>query len=423
VPKQILERNERNRLIDIIADWDTGFKTVTDRERFFRDAELAWLVNKLNLEGSANTVASNLVGRLESFGTLPGENNNRHSLGALLKGMLDQQENGNSLNQDDEKFIACLIFRYSLIYDPVYLDELSVKYKFTETEVRRQIPSDIIFPRIRSEESKSPEFRVQIDDEQALEQIINSEDNFLDIEKLQGALYCAKAVGMIEIPEGSPKGTGFLVGPDMLLTNKHVLKSKDNLKQAVVRFGFMKDLSGVSLFGKVVRMQPDYYHDSPEHLLDYALVRLQQKPLEDITISSNELKLKSMQDLIRIGKHRGYIELSGDLDPIEDTRANIIQHPNKMTLQVVMTQNRIVKVTEKRVQYVADTMGGSSGSPVFNERWHIIALHHSGSPYPSEALIDTAKKAWKGKFRVNEGIPIRAILEDFEKRGILSDIP
>ena len=141
------------------------------------------------------------------------------------------------------------------------------------------------------------------------------------------------------------------------------------------------------------------------------------------SITGNELKLKSMQDLIRIGKHRGYIELSGDLDPIENTRANIIQHPNERTLKVVMTQNRIVKVTKERVQYVADTMNGSSGSPVFNERWHIIALHHSGSPYPPEALIDTAKKAWKGKFRVNEGIPIRAILEDFEKRGILSDLP
>jgi V8-like Glu-specific endopeptidase len=56
------------------------------------------------------------------------------------------------------------------------------------------------------------------------------------------------------------------------------------------------------------------------------------------------------------------------------------------------------------VQYITDTLPGSSGSPVFNDDWRIVALHHSGGniPEPSTNSIH---------FR-NEGIRIGAILAD-----------
>ncbi len=80
-------------------------------------------------------------------------------------------------------------------------------------------------------------------------------------------------------------------------------------------------------------------------------------------------------------------------------------------------------MANSRVQYVADTMEGSSGSPVFNRKWEVVALHHSGTPYPPDAAGVTLKKAWKGRFRVNEGIPMRNILEDFENKGIERYLP
>jgi endonuclease G len=75
------------------------------------------------------------------------------------------------------------------------------------------------------------------------------------------------------------------------------------------------------------------------------------------------------------------------------------------------------------LQYVADTMDGSSGSPVFNQNWEVVALHHSGAPHPPDDLPSLAKKAWKGKFRVNEGIPIRAILDDLRAKGLDRQLP
>ena len=108
---------------------------------------------------------------------------------------------------------------------------------------------------------------------------------------------------------------------------------------------------------------------------------------------------------------------------VEDQRVNILQHPNGQPMKVVMTQNYVCHTTETRVQYVADTMAGSSGSPVFNNRWEVVALHHSGSPYPPEAVADKVKKAWKGRFRVNEGVLMKAILKDFKAKGIDNHLP
>jgi V8-like Glu-specific endopeptidase len=65
------------------------------------------------------------------------------------------------------------------------------------------------------------------------------------------------------------------------------------------------------------------------------------------------------------------------------------------------------------IQYLADTLVGSSGSPVFNESAEIIAIHHSGGWLyePSTSLA---------YFR-NEGIRIAAILNDI--RASLSPYP
>jgi hypothetical protein len=103
-------------------------------------------------------------------------------------------------------------------------------------------------------------------------------------------------------------------------------------------------------------------------------------------------------ELLTKGKHRGYLTLSPRLI-MENERVNIVQHADGRPLQVVMTQNYVVKnMSKTRVQYVADTMDGSSGSPVFNQNWEIVALHHSGNPYPRDSLANELKRAWKGPF-------------------------
>jgi V8-like Glu-specific endopeptidase len=75
-----------------------------------------------------------------------------------------------------------------------------------------------------------------------------------------------------------------------------------------------------------------------------------------------------------------------------------------------MIHNQVVEVTENCVQYLTDTMAGSSGAPVFNEEWQVVALHREGL----EGRADE-----KHPFK-NQGTRIDRVLEGLRTRGILS---
>src|SRR5437588_8387331 len=93
--------------------------------------------------------------------------------------------------------------------------------------------------------SDGPEFTSPVTDVKGLERVLHSEDNFLDIYLLAGAIYCSQAVCLIEYPRDTSRGTGFLIGPDLLLTNQHVLKSEEYLQDAVLKFDYRIDSLGV----------------------------------------------------------------------------------------------------------------------------------------------------------------------------------
>jgi V8-like Glu-specific endopeptidase len=57
-----------------------------------------------------------------------------------------------------------------------------------------------------------------------------------------------------------------------------------------------------------------------------------------------------------------------------------------------------------RLHYRAPTEGGSSGSPVFNEMWDVIGLHHLGGKLGVSRL-----NGKPGTYAATEGIWIRSI--------------
>lgn len=413
----ILEPEERRELTRIIAElYDFTDGGLRGRRVLIEQANLKRFISGIDLSGAPRTVAGDLVHRVEIFGVLP-EEPTKHALGALLSYVLTLGE----LKQPESAFIANLIVKYSLVADPVYIDKLRAQYGITTAPTRQPLPEHQAPVASTAIDATLP-FEVNIQDPQGLESIINSEDNFLDVYLLFGAIYSARAVCRIELPEKTAIGTGFLIGPDLLLTNHHVLKNEDYVKESVVRFDYRVDGTGVvPAAGRVFQLQPDFYQYSPAEAFDYAVVRLKDQPLKEVTVASSEDL--SLMNLVLAGKHRGYLVL-GDRLIKQHERVNIIQHPDGNPLKVVLTQNYVVgDMTEKRVQYIADTMGGSSGSPVFNQNWEVVALHHSGEPYPPESVTETLKKVWKGRFRANEGIPVRAILKDFKEQGIDRFLP
>jgi len=107
----------------------------------------------------------------------------------------------------------------------------------------------------------------------------------------------------------------------------------------------------------------------------------------------------------------------------------IIQHPNGERKQVCVRENRLLKYDSNGpfVWYQTDTVGGSSGSPVFNNSWEVVALHHSGVPRTAKVNGRTVWLAKDGKpwsegmaedqidWIANEGIRISQIFEYLRK--------
>ncbi|WP_374686506.1 trypsin-like peptidase domain-containing protein [Promineifilum sp.] len=409
--EQFLNRDDRQKLarvIEGIYDLQLG---PAARFSLLDRAGLRRFVPGMDLAQSPGVLAGVLISRLEPFGMLPGDPSQPalHALGALVNYIREQ----NDTPQDDARFLAELLVKYQLVADTAFLDRLSAQYGLNVAAVRQVDPA-LLPPAQAPQPADEPAFDPAVGDQTELEQIVNSEDNFLDIDALAGAIYTAQAVGRIELPRGRAHGTGFLIGPDLMLTNYHVFKSKDVLTSAVVRFDYHANADGVVTQGRVYEFQPDFYVGSPDKELDFALVRLKGEPLAERKMEPGDEGLGYLE-LLRRGRHRGYLLVSPSLI-VEHERVNIIQHPNGNPQKVVLTQNYVLaNMTDTRVHYLADTLPGSSGSPVLNRYWEVIALHHSGGAHPPQKASNDLQRVLKGVYKFNEGIPIRAILPKIER--------
>lgn len=90
-------------------------------------------------------------------------------------------------------------------------------------------------------------------------------------------------------------------------------------------------------------------------------------------------------------------------------RVYIIGHPAGGTLQLSLQDNVLLAHKDPLLHYRTPTVGGSSGSPVFNDNWDLIAIHHAGSPVMKK--LDRSG----GVYEANEGISIQRIIKEMTK--------
>jgi len=409
---QFLSLTDRQQLAKTLSNVYDLKMGPAARATFLETAGLGRFVPAVNLAAEApRTLAAELVTRLEPFGMLPAvpSQPHYHALGALV----DYVRQLSDTTVADARLMAEMMVKYQLIADPAYLERLTSEYQLDVAPVRQVDPA-LAPPTDLPAPAAEPAFEPVVGDQAELELIVNSEDNFIDIDMLAGAIYTAQAVGRIELPKGRALGTGFLVGPDLMLTNYHVFKSKDMLGSAVVRFDYHANADGAATQGRVYEFQPEFYVGSPDTELDFALVKLKGEPLADRKLQPGDEDLGYLE-LLRRGRHRGYLLLA-PRDIVEHERVNIIQHPNGNPQKVVLTQNYVLaNMSADRVHYLADTQPGSSGSPVLNRYWEVIALHHSGGAHPPQKASNNLQKVLKGLYKFNEGIPIRAIMPKIER--------
>ncbi len=89
----------------------------------------------------------------------------------------------------------------------------------------------------------------------------------------------------------------------------------------------------------------------------------------------------------------------------QNQRVYVIGHPRGGGLSYSLDDNLLLDHESPLVHYRAPTEGGSSGSPVFNQQWDLLALHHAGG------MLMKRLNGKSGTYPANEGIFIRSILQ------------
>lgn len=225
------------------------------------------------------------------------------------------------------------------------------------------------------------------------ERIFGKTVDFVDVAFFERGRRGANAVGRIIMQDGSAVGTGFLISPQLIITNNHVIASAGAAARMMIEFDYERGLDGAPLQSTKFRLDPDAcFLTNDQDDLDYTIVAVGARV-------SGQKRL-SQFGCIPLSNARNKHQL-GDF-------VNIIQHPDGRYKEAVLRENQLVARGKTTLHYVADTEPGASGSPVLNVQFALVALHHWGSPH-KEVVGEDGKPLSK---LMNEGIRASSIHSD-----------
>jgi V8-like Glu-specific endopeptidase len=228
----------------------------------------------------------------------------------------------------------------------------------------------------------------------ALEKIIGERSTLLPISFLEEGMARARAVVRILLPgdgnSAPASGSGFLSESGLVITNHHVLADGDAARRAIIQFNYQQTPDGLDVQPHEARLDVNGgFATSKED--DWSAVRI-------------------AGDAVALAAAWGGLPLRPAVTQKQDA-INIIQHPGGGPKQIALYHNVVVYSDARVVQYLTDTLPGSSGSPCFNDAWEVVALHHSGGWLREPG----GKEAY---FR-NEGIAIGAVIAGLQNAQLL----
>jgi endonuclease G len=186
-------------------------------------------------------------------------------------------------------------------------------------------------------------------------------------------------------------GTGWMLTNQLIITNHHVINARsDNEPDAsdgdfnlqgsktIVEFDYnIDEVDGIRF--------PSVKLEAADQQLDYAIIRLKEP----------------VKDRMRPARFAQEIFVTeNNPQPV-----NIIQHPFGHAKKIAFRNNHIFESKFPTVRYFTDTEKGSSGSPVFNDKWQVVALHRASQ------LVENVTYQGKSTGWINEGIQLKAIFD------------
>ncbi|MFD9551711.1 trypsin-like peptidase domain-containing protein [Nocardia salmonicida] len=199
------------------------------------------------------------------------------------------------------------------------------------------------------------------DDPKYLEAQIFDKPTLLDVAFMARGAAIAAAVCrlLVTMRSGRYYGTAFRIGADLLLTNHHVLydiKYDSAPSAREVQAWFHYELGADNQPREPLIFQGRVETIVGEKRDDWAVIRVDSTLPDDIPV----------------------IGLTTSASVVADDRVNIIQHPSGGLKKIGIHHNLVRHVDDRVVQYWTDTEPGSSGAPVFDNDWNLVALHRAG---------------------------------------------
>lgn len=272
------------------------------------------------------------------------------------------------------------------------------KHQETEKEISNQYDS------IKTKEKSTPGNAI-------LEKVFG-DDSFKTFQWFNSGLLRCYSVARIGIESSKGHGTGFLISANQLIqeygdelfliTNSHVVSAHQDHHslrpdEIVVVF---EALNPRDEFRDL-----EIVWSSPSNELDACILRFSNQ---------DQIRLKNLAKDLQL-----YVPSKRlpTVTSCPSQRIYVIGHPNGGILQISLQDNLLLDHDGiSKVHYRTPTAGGSSGSPVFNQQWGLIALHHAGSKEMPRLNGNP------GIYEANEGIWIQAIIqkinEDLKKHPL-----
>lgn len=221
-------------------------------------------------------------------------------------------------------------------------------------------------------------------------------DDYRSLEWYRTGLRRTRIVARIGVEQARGRGTGFLVHGTqlgerfgtgwLLLTNAHVVSSEPGHRpalrpsEAVVTFEALGEPGAAAATYKVRR---EVAVSAPDRL-DFALLELDREV-----------------DGVEPGDAGA---IAPELPRLDDRpRVYIVGHPGGGSLSFSIHDNLLLDHRDHLLHYRTPTEGGSSGSPVYDDQWRLIGLHHAGRR--EMPMLDGSGRVYEA----NEGITLRAI--------------
>jgi endonuclease G len=193
-------------------------------------------------------------------------------------------------------------------------------------------------------------------------------------------------------------GTGWMIGPRLLITNYHVVNARAAREPAANDVDFAAQGKATQADFDFVRTEatpttvPALECAASDQTLDYAVLRL-----GDDAADRKPLRLRTNP-------------LTRPPESALRERVNVLQHPNGDAMRLGFRNNFVVTGTADRLSYLTDTRGGSSGSPICDDAWFVAGLHRGWATIEGDPVM-----VWGKEIRQeNYGTPIGLILSQLE---------